>query len=116
MKLLFDQNLSPKLVNRLADLFPDSSHVQSVGLDCAGDDQIWEHARLNGFAVVTKDESISDVGSAVPLGQLNTSVPTDASLSNAWMSAKRARNAASTWAVLQFPNCSQITFGGLPRT
>ena len=31
MKLLFDQNLSPKLVNRLADLFPDSSHVQSVG-------------------------------------------------------------------------------------
>ena len=34
MKLLFDQNVSPKLVNRLADLFPDSSHVQSAGLDC----------------------------------------------------------------------------------
>jgi predicted nuclease of predicted toxin-antitoxin system len=31
MKLLFDQNLSPKLVRRLADLFPDSSHVQAVG-------------------------------------------------------------------------------------
>jgi predicted nuclease of predicted toxin-antitoxin system len=29
MKLLFDQNLSPKLVNRLADLFPGSCHVQS---------------------------------------------------------------------------------------
>jgi predicted nuclease of predicted toxin-antitoxin system len=56
MKLLFEQNLSPKLVNRLADLFPDSSHVQSVGQDCASDDQVWEHARLNGFAVVTKDE------------------------------------------------------------
>jgi predicted nuclease of predicted toxin-antitoxin system len=52
MKLLFDQNLSPKLVNRLAD----SIHVQAVGLDCANDDQIWEHARLNGLAVVTKDE------------------------------------------------------------
>ena len=38
MKLLFDQNLSPKLVHRLADLFPDSSHVQLVGLDRAGDD------------------------------------------------------------------------------
>ena len=24
MKLLFDQNLSPKLVNRLADLFPEA--------------------------------------------------------------------------------------------
>jgi hypothetical protein len=28
---LFDQNLSPRLVNRLADLFPDSLHVHSVG-------------------------------------------------------------------------------------
>ena len=26
MKLLFDQNLSPKLVNPLADLFPGSVH------------------------------------------------------------------------------------------
>ncbi len=32
VKLLFDQNLSPKLVNRLADLFPGSSHVQSWSL------------------------------------------------------------------------------------
>jgi predicted nuclease of predicted toxin-antitoxin system len=49
MKLLFDQNLSPRLVNRLAVLFPDSAHVQSVGLDCANDDQVWEYARLNGL-------------------------------------------------------------------
>jgi predicted nuclease of predicted toxin-antitoxin system len=55
MKLLFDQDLSPKVVNRLADLFPGSGHVQSAGLDCAGDDLVWEHARLNGFAIVTKD-------------------------------------------------------------
>ena len=34
MKLLFDQNPSPKLVSRLAELFPDSSHVQIEGLDC----------------------------------------------------------------------------------
>ena len=61
MKLLFDQNLSPKLANRLADLFPGSSHVQSVGLDCASDDQIWEHARLNGFAIVTKDEDYNNL-------------------------------------------------------
>ena len=61
MKLLFDQNLSPKLVNRLANLFPDSTHVQSVGLDCASDDQIWEHARLNGFAVVSKDEDYNNL-------------------------------------------------------
>ncbi len=61
MKLLFDQNLSPKLVNRLADLFPGSSHVQSAGLDCADDDQVWECARLNGFAIVTKDEDYNNL-------------------------------------------------------
>ena len=54
MKLLFDQNLSPKLVNRLADLLPGSSHVQSVGLDCANDDVVWEYARQNEFAIVSK--------------------------------------------------------------
>jgi predicted nuclease of predicted toxin-antitoxin system len=44
MKLLFDQNLSANLVGLLSDLFPGSVHVQSVGLDCATDDQVWEHA------------------------------------------------------------------------
>lgn len=61
MKLLFDQNLSPKLVHRLADLFPDSSHVQMEGLDCAGDNQIWEYARLNGFTIVTKDADYNNM-------------------------------------------------------
>lgn len=61
MKLLFDQNLSPKLVKRLTDLFPDCRHMQSVGLDCADDDQIWGHARLNGFAIVTKDEDYNNL-------------------------------------------------------
>jgi len=40
MKLLFDQNLSPTLVMRLADLFPDASHVQAIDLDCASDDRV----------------------------------------------------------------------------
>ena len=61
MKLLFDQNLSPKLVNRLADLFPNSRHVQSESLDCADDNQLWEHARLNEFAIVSKDEDYNNL-------------------------------------------------------
>jgi predicted nuclease of predicted toxin-antitoxin system len=61
MKLLFDQNLSPKLVNRLADLFPGSCHVQSVGLDCADDDQVWSNARANGLTIVTKDAAYNNL-------------------------------------------------------
>lgn len=61
MKLLFHQNLSPKLVNRLADLFPGSLHVQSAGLDQADDEKIWEYISLNGFAIVTKDEDYNNL-------------------------------------------------------
>lgn len=69
MKLFFDQNLSPKLVGRLADLFPDSIHALTAGLDAASDDAIWEYARQNGFAIVTKDadyDSMSVVRGAPP--------------------------------------------------
>ena len=37
MKLLFDQNLSPRLVHLLADLYPGSTHVRDVGLGEADD-------------------------------------------------------------------------------
>lgn len=41
MKLLFDQNLSPKLVVRLADLYPGSLHVRDLGLADGDDELIW---------------------------------------------------------------------------
>ena len=49
MKLLFDQNLSHKLVRQLADLFPKSVHVREVGLKEAGDPLVWEYAKKNDF-------------------------------------------------------------------
>jgi predicted nuclease of predicted toxin-antitoxin system len=61
MKLLFDQNLSPKLVIRLADLFPGSCHVQAAGLDCVDDNQVWAHAKQNGLTIVTKDEDFNNL-------------------------------------------------------
>jgi predicted nuclease of predicted toxin-antitoxin system len=59
VKLLFDQNLSPRLVNRLADIFPMSSRVQSLGLDTAPDGTLWTYARDHGYALVTKDEDFN---------------------------------------------------------
>lgn len=55
MKILFDQNLSRKLVARLADIFPDASHVQLHGLAEASDSEIWEFAKTGGFCIVTQD-------------------------------------------------------------
>jgi predicted nuclease of predicted toxin-antitoxin system len=61
VKLLFDHNLSPRLVGRLADLYPDSSHAFLLGLDHASDATIWERARQHGYAVVTKDSDFGDM-------------------------------------------------------
>jgi len=55
MKLLFDHNLSPKLVDRLADLFPESTHLYTLGMDQAGDRDVWNYAQSNGFTIVTRD-------------------------------------------------------------
>jgi len=55
MKLLFDENLSRRLVNLLAAEFPDSTHVDIAGLRARPDVEIWEAARSGGFVIVSKD-------------------------------------------------------------
>ncbi len=55
MKLLFDQNLSRRLVDLVEHLFPDSVHVTNLGLDTATDREIWDFARSGGYVVVSKD-------------------------------------------------------------
>lgn len=55
MKLLFDENLSPRLAAAFQNDSPGSTHVHLVGLGSAGDDHVWHYARDNGFTIVTKD-------------------------------------------------------------
>ena len=55
MKLLFDQNLSHKLVHRLREDYPDSLHVRDIGLGSADDLTIVKFALAQGFTVVSKD-------------------------------------------------------------
>jgi hypothetical protein len=45
VKLLFDQNLSPSLLDSLADIYPEFVPVQSVGLDRADDTAVWDFAQ-----------------------------------------------------------------------
>jgi predicted nuclease of predicted toxin-antitoxin system len=60
MKLLFDENLSFKLRDRLAKLFPGSSQVRLLGLAEATDRTIWDYAGRNGFALVSLDADFAD--------------------------------------------------------
>ena len=56
MKLLPDENLSRRLVPRLASVFPSSAHVDEVGLRGQPDTAIWDYAARQGFVVVSKDD------------------------------------------------------------
>lgn len=61
MKLLFDENVSPTLVQRLADLFPGSKHVHDCRLGAALDEEIWRYAANRGFVIVSKDLDFYDM-------------------------------------------------------
>lgn len=61
MKLLFDQNLSFKLCAALSDLFPNSNQAHLLGLAEAGDREIWQYAKINGFVLVTQDSDFADM-------------------------------------------------------
>ena len=58
MKLLFDENLSPKLVRLLDDLFPDSVHVRDVGLKASDDLVVWQYAQDNSLIICSKDSDL----------------------------------------------------------
>jgi predicted nuclease of predicted toxin-antitoxin system len=59
VKLLFDENLSPRLVQALGDLYPDSAHLRDCGLRGASDSEVWQFAAENGFTIVSKDSDFS---------------------------------------------------------
>jgi len=61
VKLLFDENLSPRLVERLTDLYPDCLHVREVGLERAPDEAVWNYARENAFTIVTNDADFGEM-------------------------------------------------------
>ncbi len=62
MKLLFDANLSRRIIPLLVDLFPNSAHVSEFGLDGQTPDHlIFECGRENGFTIVTADSDFLEL-------------------------------------------------------
>ncbi|HEX3314475.1 MAG TPA: DUF5615 family PIN-like protein [Gemmataceae bacterium] len=65
MSLLFDQNLSQRLVAQLADVFPGSNQVVPVGLSGADDQTLWSFAATNGLAIVSKDADFQTLSASL---------------------------------------------------
>ena len=55
MKLLLDENLSPKLAQALAIEFPGTTQVELLGLRGSSDHTLWAVAREGGYTIVSKD-------------------------------------------------------------
>lgn len=56
MKLLLDQNISRRVLSKLLEAYPRSNHVVYLNLDESPDTFIWEHAKKEGFTIVSKDK------------------------------------------------------------
>lgn len=61
MKLLFDHNLSPRLIKGLADVYPNSNHLYLMGLDEVSDKIVWETAKKQNYIIVTKDSDFNEL-------------------------------------------------------
>ena len=60
MRLLFDQNLSHRLLVALEDIFPGSLHVRLLGMAEVDDLAIWNYALAHHLVIVTQDADYSD--------------------------------------------------------
>jgi predicted nuclease of predicted toxin-antitoxin system len=61
MKLLFDQNISYRILKRLPEAYSGSSHVKKAGLINSSDLEIWEYAKTHEFILVTQDSDFNDI-------------------------------------------------------
>ena len=61
MKLLFDQNISFRIVNKLNSYFPLAKHVSDAGLLDADDIDIWLYAQKENYTIVTFDSDYYDI-------------------------------------------------------
>ena len=60
-KLLFDNNISHRVIARISDIFPNANHVMLESLDESTDREVWRFARQNGYTIVTKDSDFNDL-------------------------------------------------------
>lgn len=61
MKLLFDQNISHRILHVLEEHFDNCKQVRSLNLENISDNNIWNYAKINNYAIVTFDADFSDI-------------------------------------------------------
>ncbi len=86
MKLLFDQNISFRLIKRIIDLFPNSKQVRELGLENSSDTEIFDFAERNDYVIETFDSDFCNLniikGFPIKIIWIRTGNTTTANLEN----------------------------------
>ena len=61
MSLLFDQNISFRIVKKIEDTFPNSKQIKELGLENYSDNEIWKFAKDNKYTIVTFDSDFFEI-------------------------------------------------------
>ncbi len=61
MKLLFDQNISFRLIKLISDIYPKAKQVRELSLENETDNGIFEFAKKNNYSIVTFDSDFCDL-------------------------------------------------------
>ncbi len=61
MKLLFDQNISFRILSKLRINFPEAKQVRELGIENYTDIEIWKFAKENNYTIVTFDGDFYDL-------------------------------------------------------
>lgn len=61
MKLLFDQNISFRIIKNLVEVWPAAKQVRELGLENSTDKEIWNFAKEHQYTIVTFDSDFFDL-------------------------------------------------------
>lgn len=61
MRLLFDQNISFRIISKIETNFPEAKQVRQLRIENYSDVEIWKFAKENEFTIVTFDADFFDL-------------------------------------------------------
>ena len=61
MRLLFDQNISFRIISKISSFFPEAKQVRELGIENFSDLEIWKFAKENNYTIVTFDADFYDL-------------------------------------------------------
>jgi len=61
VKLLFDQNISFRVIAKIAENYPEAKQIRALGLENFSDLEIWNFAKKNGYTIVTFDADFYEI-------------------------------------------------------